>query len=188
MCSDVKIRQRRGLRTPATPAFQESLSPKPTEPLANHAILGFKSSIQFAWSVFDPANGVTNVEFYANGVKIGQTNAPPYSLLWSKVPGSSYEITARAVSSASAPAISSPITILVDNGGAPRLTVSALGNGLYSIIGDEVLGRAYHLRFLGDPGATNWQILGSATGSPSGTFQFIDSNAVPQRLYRSLFP
>ena len=80
------------------------------------------------------------------------------------------------------------MTVTVDHGAAPRLHLTALGDGTKLITGGEVLGRSYRLQFLGEPYLTNWQTLGSATGSASGVFQFIDSASGTQRLYRTIFP
>jgi hypothetical protein len=77
--------------------------------------------------------------------------------------------------------------VLVDNGGAPALTITPLGQGANASAGQDILGRSYQVQFVTDPQATNWQTLGTATNS-SGTFQFIDSNAAPQRFYRTVYP
>ena len=43
----------------------------------NNTTFGVQPAIQISADTFDPANSITNVVFYANGVPIGQTNAPP---------------------------------------------------------------------------------------------------------------
>ena len=54
--------------------------------------------------------------FYANGAIIGQTNAPPYRLLWSNVPGGTYALTARALCSSGWATNSSAVTVQVASG------------------------------------------------------------------------
>ena len=154
----------------------------------NNSTFGVRPTIQINADTFDPANNITNVEFFANGVQIGQTSAPPYSLLWSNVPGGNYALTARAICSSGWGTNSSAVNVQVDNGGAPFLTISPLGNGTLAIVGDDVLGRKYHIQFLEDLNATNWQVLGAVTSNPSGSFQFIDPTGAPQRFYRSVYP
>jgi hypothetical protein len=154
----------------------------------NNTAFGVQPTIQFSADTFDPANCITNVEFYANGVQIGQTNAPPYSLLWTNVPGGSYSLTARAICRSGLATNSSAVNVQVDNGGSPVLAISPLGNGAFAITGDDFLGRIYRIEFLADLTATNWQVLGSATSSPAGSFQFIDPTGAPQRFYRSVYP
>jgi hypothetical protein len=154
----------------------------------NNTTYGVQPTIQFRADTFDPANCITNVEFYANGVQIGQTNAPPYSVSWSNVPGGSYALTARALCSSGLATNSSAVNVQVDNGGSPVLAISPLGNGAFAIDGNDALGRIYRIEFLADLTTTNWQVLGSATSNPSGNFQFIDPTGAPLRFYRSVYP
>jgi hypothetical protein len=70
----------------------------------------------------------------------------------------------------------------------PHLAVTSLGNGSYAISGSDVPGRTNRIEFLQDFEVTNWQTLGRATASPSGIFQFIDTNISTQRFYRSVYP
>ena len=75
-----------------------------------------------------------------------------------------------------------------DNGPPPNLTVSNLGIGSYAISGSSGPGRTNRILFVEDLSVTNWQTLGTATASPSGLFQFIDTNMSVQRFYRSVYP
>jgi hypothetical protein len=76
----------------------------------------------------------------------------------------------------------------VDNGGAPALTITPLAPGSNASTGQDILGRTFQVQSVTDLQATNWQTLGPATDDSSGTFQFIDSSATPQRFYRTLYP
>ena len=42
--------------------------------------------------------------------------------------------------------------------------------------------------FTPDLSGTNGQTLGTAIATPSGIFQFIDTNISAQRFYRSVYP
>jgi hypothetical protein len=87
-----------------------------------------------------------------------------------------------------------PVTVTVtvvvrfDNGPPSALTVLALGAGLYGLSGEGLPNRTYEIQYADDLQPTNWQTLGTATANASGVFQFIDTNGVPQRFYRSLYP
>ena len=82
----------------------------------NTTTFGAWPAIQINADTFDPANSVTNVAFYANGAIIGQTNTPPYSLLWSNVSGGTYALTARALCSSGWVTNSSAVTVQVASG------------------------------------------------------------------------
>lgn len=155
---------------------------------ANNAVFLAPTNIQLSANTFDPANGITNVAYYANEVKIGDAGVlPPYSLTWSNAPGGSYSLTARAMGAGGWVTNSSAVNVRVI-GTSPDLVISVLSNGTYTIGGDSPPGRANRIQFLEDLEITNWQTLGTATANASGVFQFIDTNGVPQRFYRSVYP
>ena len=58
--------------------------------------------------------------------------------------------------------------MLVDNGGAPALTLTPLGEGSNAITGQDILGRTYQVQFVTDPQATNWQTRNGSGGGRSG--------------------
>ena len=80
------------------------------------------------------------------------------------------------------------VNIRTNNGPSPNLTISDLGNGVYAIRGDGIPDRTYRIQFAENASPTNWQLLGTAAADPFGVFQFIDTNGVPQRFYRSVYP
>jgi hypothetical protein len=146
------------------------------------------TNIQLSASTVDPANSLTNVAYYANGVKIGDAGTlPPYGLTWSNPPGGSYSLTARAMGAGGWGTTSRTVNVRVI-GTSPNLVVGVLSNSNYGISGDSMPGRTNRIQFLQDPGVTNWQTLGTATANPSGIFQFIDPNISTQRFYRSVYP
>ncbi len=90
----------------------------------NNTTFGVGPTIQFNADTFDPANCITNVVFYANGVQIGQTNAPPYSVSWSNVPGGTYALTALAICSSGLATNSSAVTVHVAQGSMENTTTT----------------------------------------------------------------
>jgi hypothetical protein len=155
---------------------------------ANNALFIVPTNIQFSASVFDPANCISNMAFYANGVRVGEAaTPPPYSLTWSNPPAGLYSLTARASCNSGWVTTSAAVSVRVI-GPSPNLAISPLSNGTYAISGASIPGRPNRVEFLQGLGITNWQTLGTATATPSGVFQFIDTNGVPQRFYRSAYP
>ncbi|MBP1990110.1 LamG-like jellyroll fold domain-containing protein [Paenibacillus eucommiae] len=57
--------------------------------------------------------GVEQVEFYANGTKVGVVSAEPYSFEWHNVKAGSYSITAVATDNQGASSTSLPISVMV---------------------------------------------------------------------------
>ncbi len=57
--------------------------------------------------------GVTNVEFYSDGLLIGQTVTFPFSFVWNNVPGGSHSLTAIAYDSTGASIPSAPVNVMV---------------------------------------------------------------------------
>ena len=80
------------------------------------------------------------------------------------------------------------VNVRLDNGPSPNLTIIDLGNGSNAIRGNGISNRTYRIEFGATVPTTNWQTLGTATSDPSGIFLFFDSNASPQRFYRSVYP
>jgi hypothetical protein len=72
---------------------------------------------------------IASVSFFENGVQVGQTlSAGPYSTIWSNVPAGTYSMTAQAISTTGASAISGPVTLLV----SPTAPVISPGGGTYT--------------------------------------------------------
>lgn len=54
---------------------------------------------------------VAKVEFYAGGTKLGETNASPFSVLWTNVTSGTWQLTAVATDNGGATTVSAPVTI-----------------------------------------------------------------------------
>jgi beta-glucanase (GH16 family) len=68
---------------------------------------------------------ISKVEFYANGVKLGQATSSPYTFNWTNVPYGMYSITAKATDNINATTTSQPVTITVTaTSNCPQLTWS----------------------------------------------------------------
>ena len=80
------------------------------------------------------------------------------------------------------------VNVRTNTGPSPNLTISDLGSGVYAIRGDGIADRTYRIQFTDNAQHTNWATLGTALADPFGVFQIIDTNGVPQRFYRSVYP
>jgi len=139
-------------------------------------------------SVFDPAALVTNVTFYTNGHWFASDPSPPFTLTWTNPPLGIYTLTAIAYAATGLTTNSAPVAVTIDNAGKPLLSLNPIGNDSNAITGQDFLGRTYRVQSFDALSSTTWQTLGTATSSPAGTFEFIDSNSAPQRFYRTVFP
>ena len=61
----------------------------------------------------------TKVEFFANGTKIAEADASPFTVTWSNVASGSYDLTARSTDTLGSNAVSGPVTILVGDPSSP---------------------------------------------------------------------
>jgi hypothetical protein len=81
---------------------------------ANNAKFTAGGNISLAVTASDLDGTVTNVEFFANGAKIGQDTSNPYAFNWNNVPAGLYVLTARATDNGGAESDSSPVEIFVN--------------------------------------------------------------------------
>jgi YD repeat-containing protein len=71
--------------------------------------------------------GVSKVEFFENGMKLGEDTSAPYSFAWSNVPSGDYSLTAVATDDRGAITTSAPVDITVN--AAPLVSLSAPSAG-----------------------------------------------------------
>ena len=62
----------------------------------------------------DSDGTISKVEFYADGVKIGEDAIAPFSLVWSNAPSGSHTLTARAYDTGFSIAVSDPVQVAVN--------------------------------------------------------------------------
>jgi len=73
----------------------------------------------------DPEDAVALVEFYADGVKVGQALRLPYAVMWSNIPPGDHVLTARVTDAGGRSAESEPVRVSV---GGPGATLVAAGS------------------------------------------------------------
>jgi hypothetical protein len=93
----------------------------------NNATFAAGANVSFNVNATISAGTITNVEYFANGVKIGQTNSTTAAFTFNSAPTGRYVITAKATSAAGISTTSSPIAIVVGNPPEDVLFVNATG-------------------------------------------------------------
>ena len=95
-------------------------SPSPPKPSRagplRQAVSSYSGSPTISLEAFAKGAGsalVTNVEFFANGAKLGERGSAPWTLTWSNVPIGAFLLTARSADSAGFSASSVPVEIAV---------------------------------------------------------------------------
>jgi len=106
------------------------------------------ATINLAATAVDSDGTVAKVEFFRDGVKLGEDIVAPYEFTWTSVPPGTYLLTARATDNAGTSATSSAVTVIVTDNGLPFLANFEPTEGY-------------------QPGSLNgqmgWNILGSAS-------------------------
>jgi Bacterial Ig domain/Glucodextranase, domain B len=129
------------------------------------------ANVNISANASDPDGTIVKVEFLRDGVVIGLTNAPPYSMTWSNAPAGSYVLAARATDDRTAATMSQPVTIAVKAPNAPpTASLTSPTNGARFVAPATVLltatatdsdGTVTRVEFL--QGST---VIGTASASP----------------------
>jgi hypothetical protein len=85
---------------------------------ANGATAESGKPLSITASAQDPDGAVKKVEFYANCQKIGEATTAPYSISWTPTQTGTYTLLARVQDDAGATALSSPVSISIQEGGS----------------------------------------------------------------------
>ncbi len=70
---------------------------------------------------------ITKVEFFANGIKLGEVGNAPFVFAWNNVASGTYSLTVTATDGAGASTTSSPISVKVDS--APTISITSPASG-----------------------------------------------------------
>ncbi len=89
-----------------------------TSPTAG-SIYGVPASLLISAKAVDTDGSITNVAFFANGTKLGDSAVPPYGFAWSGMPAGDYQLTAVAADATGLSGTSEPVTITVSTDVAP---------------------------------------------------------------------
>jgi cytochrome c len=126
----------------------------------------------------DADGTVANVEFYANGTKIGEAAVPPYSVIWSNVEAGSWSVKARAIDNLGFASTSSVVNVTITNLAWLNQdvgTVAAAGsfsndaNGVIYVnaSGADIFGTADEFHFVYRPISGNAEIVARVLAVPN---------------------
>jgi hypothetical protein len=128
-----------------------------------------------------PVERIAKLEFFSGGTLLGSRTVPPFTHTWSKVPGGTYILTARALDKSGTLFTSTPVTIRVGN---PVLYRAVnLGGGALRI--DDVAFEARGAKGISCNGAP-LQIQAALTPTPDPGLQPLLRSAVVQPLGTSV--
>jgi RHS repeat-associated protein len=103
-----------------------SLNVSVISPINNSSLIAGTNNLIEA-AVSDRDGQVSKVEFYIDGIKIGETLNAPYQINWNNVNAGIYHISAKAIDNRGYYAVSSPITVTVNNPNTNRPPVVNAG-------------------------------------------------------------
>jgi hypothetical protein len=120
------------------------------------------ASINLAATASDNDGTVSKVEFFSNGVKIGEDTTSPYEFVWNSPPVAAHKVTAVATDDQGATTTSEEVLVVVyDAAGTPVGAVTSPVDGFTT------------------PGPTNWLVTATANAIAGvGSVQF-RNNGVP---------
>ena len=110
------------VQSPVQRIFVQSIGVTLLTPFEDTVYLNTNPITVTAWSYL-PAGSITNIEFFVDGVKFGEDDAPPYSGVWSNVTGGSHRFTAVGRADSGAVYISQPVNIGVASVLLPNASV-----------------------------------------------------------------
>ena len=79
----------------------------------NNAIVPAPGNLAIEAAAFDSDGLISRVEFFIEGVKVGEDAAPPFSLQWLNLPSGVYALSVVATDDAGAKSVSPPVNIIV---------------------------------------------------------------------------
>ena len=88
---------------------------------ANNTVVTAGTLVSIAATATDADGSVSKVEFFANGVKLGECTATPYTFSWITLSAATYALTAKVTDNANATTISATVNIVVNVAVPPPL-------------------------------------------------------------------
>ncbi len=99
-----------------SPGFDNTPNAPPTVTLtspADHATFDSGSPIVIQAAATDPDGSILTVEFFADGLKLGQVTGTPYTLTWANAGAGAHLLTARATDDRFSTVVSQTVTVTV---------------------------------------------------------------------------
>jgi len=128
-------------------------------------------SIQSTASIAE--GNITRVEFFANNIKIGETNSAPFELNWTTSRAGVYKLLAKAIGDQGDFQFSTPVTIIVSNATAVGNILLVVGSPALNdgerAIRDFLVTNDYHLKIQDDADSAAFDIAEKDVILISGT-------------------
>ncbi|MHC4607866.1 MAG: C25 family cysteine peptidase, partial [Planctomycetota bacterium] len=121
-------------------------------------------------NAWDPGGGITKVEFYNGGTRLGQDTSAPYAYTWTNVPQGTHTLKVVATDTSSRKAYSAPVTIF-DRGQIASLPFS------------EDFESGPLARHWKTTGTENWRVQRTSANSPHGGSYHVTLDASPSGTY-----
>ncbi|MDZ4800706.1 MAG: Ig-like domain-containing protein [Bryobacteraceae bacterium] len=114
-------------------------------PSTGMQVLTAPGSLTLAANAFDPNGVVRKVEFFRDGVKLGEDVAAPYVFPWTGIAAGSYVVTARATDDKGYTGMSTPLVVQVNpppKAQAPVVSLTAPVDQTWAFAGSTIVLRA----------------------------------------------
>jgi parallel beta-helix repeat protein len=130
---------------PPPPPTNQAPTVSITTPVAGTSVM-VNTVINIAANAADSDGTIAKVEFFANGVKLGEDTAPPYVWAWTPTIAGAYTITARATDNKGAASNSAALNVTITTAvippaptnQAPTVSLTAPGNNTRVTAGTAV--------------------------------------------------
>ena len=144
------------------------------------------SDITISADASDPGGSVTNVEFFASGIRVGQDPASPFSIIWHRVAQGEYFLSARATDNEGDTYNSKAIRITVGTvtTNPVVLTHPVLSGGDMNFSFQTQFGHNYTVQYSTSLQPGSWQFLKTISGDGSVATVIESAIADAQRFYR----
>ena len=107
-----------------------------TSPAAN-ASLGFGVPVAIVASAADGDGFVRRVEFFVDGISIGELAAPPFTVAWTNARPGAHTLTARATDNRLGVVLSAPVPVTIVNQ-APTVALASPTNGAFLLLPGDI--------------------------------------------------
>jgi hypothetical protein len=136
-------------------------------------------------SASDPDGTIAKVEFYAGATRLGETDASPYTFLWTGFASGAYVLTAVATDNLSATTTSAPVSLSVTLPPAPVLSaLQIVQSGTNLLLSWPTNFTTLSLEFATNLASPDWQIVTNACVLSSNQYCATVPNAAQPRYFQ----
>jgi hypothetical protein len=134
-----------------------------TAPTNGQMFVRTPTNVNITVSVNDPDGTIARVEFFADGVLLGEVTNAPFNFTWTNAPAGTNALTARATDNLGSTAISTPVQVILN--AQPAIAIVSPVNGTTFTPGSDIAIST----FASDADGAVTQVLFVVNGSVAGT-------------------